>query len=226
MPLPTPKQGEERSAFVSRCMGDDTARREFPEQEQRAAVCYAQWRKKHPEDKAPAKSSEWREMIHADLAVAIQAAEDGDKLPTFAITAYTGGPLLVSAYLNPVVLDLAGVRAAGETIPSFLAHDPTAIVGHGEPVISAQRIKIDGVISGGGRAAEEVATSARRGFPWKASVGVIPEKVERVDAGATAKANGRNWPGPINIVRSGVLAEVSFVPIGADAKTTVSIAAT
>lgn len=45
MPLPTPSSGEDQSGFVSRCMGSDTMRKEFPKQKQRAAVCYSQWRK-------------------------------------------------------------------------------------------------------------------------------------------------------------------------------------
>jgi phage head maturation protease len=44
MPLPTPNEGETEQEFISRCMGDDTANEDFPEQQQRAAVCYRQWR--------------------------------------------------------------------------------------------------------------------------------------------------------------------------------------
>jgi lambda family phage portal protein len=40
--MPTPSPGESESDFVSRCMGDDTMVSEYPDTEQRAAVCYAQ----------------------------------------------------------------------------------------------------------------------------------------------------------------------------------------
>lgn len=40
--LPTPS-GESEDVFISRCMGDDQMVKEFPDQDQRAAVCYAQW---------------------------------------------------------------------------------------------------------------------------------------------------------------------------------------
>jgi ATP-dependent protease ClpP protease subunit len=46
MPLPKPKPKEEQKDFISRCMGDGVMNKEFPEQEQRAAVCYRQWREK------------------------------------------------------------------------------------------------------------------------------------------------------------------------------------
>ena len=46
MPMPTPHAGETRESFVSRCMGDRTMRTDFPNQDQRAAVCFRQWRSK------------------------------------------------------------------------------------------------------------------------------------------------------------------------------------
>ena len=45
MPLPKPTEGESERAFVGRCMADTTMRREFPRQDQRAGVCYAQYRR-------------------------------------------------------------------------------------------------------------------------------------------------------------------------------------
>jgi hypothetical protein len=44
MPLPTPGKDEEKNAFISRCMGSDVMNTEFPEQKQRSAVCYSQWK--------------------------------------------------------------------------------------------------------------------------------------------------------------------------------------
>ena len=39
-----PRATETRDEFISRCMGDSKMNAEFPEQEQRAAVCYSYWR--------------------------------------------------------------------------------------------------------------------------------------------------------------------------------------
>ena len=44
--LPTPRKNEKQDAFVSRCMSNAEAKREFPEQKQRLAVCFSQFRKK------------------------------------------------------------------------------------------------------------------------------------------------------------------------------------
>lgn len=51
MPLPKPGKGEPENGFIGRCMGDPKMRSEFPDQKQRAAVCYAQWRRKDKEKK-------------------------------------------------------------------------------------------------------------------------------------------------------------------------------
>jgi DNA-binding ferritin-like protein len=45
MPLPKPKNKEKKSEFVSRCIGDTQSNKDFPDQKQRIAVCYAQWDK-------------------------------------------------------------------------------------------------------------------------------------------------------------------------------------
>ena len=42
--LPTPEGGEKEADFVSRCMASDVMQAEFPEQDQRAAVCHRQFR--------------------------------------------------------------------------------------------------------------------------------------------------------------------------------------
>ena len=51
MPLPAPNSGESEKDFVSRCMGAEGMNSEYPKQDQRAAVCYSQWRKAHGEKK-------------------------------------------------------------------------------------------------------------------------------------------------------------------------------
>lgn len=45
MPIPTPNEGEAQRDFIPRCMGDRTMNSEYPERDQRAAVCFSSWRK-------------------------------------------------------------------------------------------------------------------------------------------------------------------------------------
>jgi HK97 family phage major capsid protein/HK97 family phage prohead protease len=44
--LPKPKPDEKKDDFLSRCIGDETMNKEYPDNKQRAAVCYRQWQNK------------------------------------------------------------------------------------------------------------------------------------------------------------------------------------
>lgn len=55
MPLPKPNDGESQGDFMDRCMGNETMVAEYPDEEQRAAVCHKQWEGKgagEPETRA------------------------------------------------------------------------------------------------------------------------------------------------------------------------------
>lgn len=58
MPLPTPTGGESREAFVSRCMGDPIMRGEFPNSDQRYAVCRRQFDRPSSKSEAEYTNSE------------------------------------------------------------------------------------------------------------------------------------------------------------------------
>ena len=46
MPLPKKKKGESEEEFMSRCMRDDNAQKEFPDHKQQVAVCLSKSGKK------------------------------------------------------------------------------------------------------------------------------------------------------------------------------------
>jgi hypothetical protein len=46
MPLPKPNDNESKSDFIQRCMGDEKARAEFPDNTTRYAVCNSQYEQK------------------------------------------------------------------------------------------------------------------------------------------------------------------------------------
>jgi len=46
MPLPTPKKGEKKEGFIKRCMSDKAMKSEYPDKDQRYAVCESQWKSK------------------------------------------------------------------------------------------------------------------------------------------------------------------------------------
>jgi len=46
MPIPKPNQNENRQKFVSRCMSNDTMKKEYPDGKQRVAICLGQTKRK------------------------------------------------------------------------------------------------------------------------------------------------------------------------------------
>jgi hypothetical protein len=50
MPIPTPREGEDRTQFLTRCMDDPIARVEFQDVEQRLAVCMTQWDRRNDDN--------------------------------------------------------------------------------------------------------------------------------------------------------------------------------
>ncbi len=154
------------------------------------------------------------------------AGEGGEKTPRFSMTAYTGGPMSVGYWDAPVVIDLAGLAIPSRHIPIRLQHDPEAGVGHTDRLeVAAGELVAEGVISRATDAARDVVESARRGFPWQASVGAAIKKYEFVKGGQSAVVNGRSVAGPVYIMREATLGEISFVDLGADSATSVSVAA-
>ena len=72
MPLPKPKEGEDKDKFINRCMVDKTMLSEFPDEKQRYAVCFAQW-----DERAAARPQ--REIRMAELR-AVEPAGDTNEM--------------------------------------------------------------------------------------------------------------------------------------------------
>ena len=151
-------------------------------------------------------------------------SEGGRTLRPFAMTAYTGAAMRVEGFYRPVVIDLAGLRVPSKALPILRGHDPERIVAHTDDVqVTAQRVRVTGLMSGVGPAAQEVLQLSDNGFPWQSSVGASVERMEYVDAGASVKVNGRTVDGPAVVARASTLREISFVPLGADPGTSAKV---
>lgn len=168
--------------------------------------------------------------IEAAAVEWIAAADDAEgaaaKPKRFAIRAYNGGPMQVAAFGPPVVIDLAGLTAKAP-IPILANHDPQQIVGHADEIaVGDTALDLSGIVSGAGPAAAEVVASAARGFPWRASVGARPDKLEFVGEGVQTRVNGKTLTGPLYVARKATLGEVSFVAVAADGRTRAKVQAT
>ena len=68
MPLPTPNKGEKEKDFISRCMGNNTMKKEYPDTKQRTAVCYSQWRRSKKQKQSQEARNVTRELYQFDIA--------------------------------------------------------------------------------------------------------------------------------------------------------------
>ncbi len=167
------------------------------------------------------------ELLLSAAEVEIQAT---GKSPSVSIVAYTGGLMVVPGW-GPVAIELGGIDASAEQVSILADHNASlaGIVGHGKAVVANGKLLVQGTITPSTDAARQVVDLAKGGFRFQASVGVAPLEYDRVRAGELVEVNGRAVKAPASgftLVRAGVLREVSIVAIGADAGTSVSIAAT
>jgi len=225
VPLPEPNQGETREQFIDRCMADETMVREFPDTKQRRAVC---------EQQARAEAGATVQLLSDPGALSIEAAadiaaadDDGKpKLPRFSMVAYTGGAMRIAGWRYPVVVDLAGLAIPSQSRPIRFGHDAASGVGHTyQLAVSEGKLVAAGVVSRDTAAAREIVASARNGFPWQASLGASVEQFEFVRENQTVLVNGREFKGPVNVVRKATLGEISFVDLAADSNSSASVAA-
>lgn len=177
-------------------------------------------------------SGQTPELLQAATGeVTVQAAGgEGDQLPTFEMQAYSGGLLYPKGYPMPAVVDLTGVHQVPAPI-SLLNHDNNQRVGHLTQVTVTKGnkggITARGVISGDGAAAREVIAEAKRGFPWKCSIGVRPDPnfTRIIRDGETVRVNDRTFRGPVCVHGRTMLQEISFVPVAGEDQSFARVAA-
>ena len=174
--------------------------------------------------------SEPRSMqLTAEATIELEAAANADGqtlLPRFRMLAYTGTPMRVGGWRHPVILDLAGLSIPSQSRPIRFGHDPLSGVGHTDSIrVEQGQLVAGGLVSRDTPAAREVVTSSRNGFPWQASVGASVEEFEFVKESQQVTVNGKQYAGPLNVVRRSTLGEISFVDLGADGSTNASISA-
>ncbi len=141
-------------------------------------------------------------------------------------TAYSGGQIGQTWSGAPVVVDLASLVIA-EQVPLMYNHyySPEFRLGVVHCRNDGRQITFDGEIDIA-KALGAVIVEEGKKYEWQASIGSDPVgDVDEVKAGQAANVNGREFTGPLVIVRGAKLREVSVVALGADSDTHIRIAA-
>ena len=167
--------------------------------------------------------------IKLDTNVTFLQAADGESAPAtkkFRIVAYTGAQIRQGWSREPVVIDLAGMTLPA-TIPIVLGHDYAlgSILGQGVPSVQGGQLVVEGEILADNENARQVLALAAAGYQWQASVGADVGRHLKFGEDQSTTANGQAHVGPVRIVRGSTLRETSFVTLGADRSTAISIAA-
>ncbi|MBQ4314605.1 MAG: HK97 family phage prohead protease, partial [Lentisphaeria bacterium] len=138
--------------------------------------------------------------------------------------AYGGGKLNLG-WGHPVVVDLSGLDIA-ETIPLLTDHDnkTECRVGMISAQVKADTLEITGEILSDSEAAKNIVAQAKAGAQWQLSIGADVKEEMLVETG-TKVVNGQEHSAPFHHVTKSTLREVSVVAVGADASTTMKIAA-
>ena len=145
---------------------------------------------------------------------------EADTLTGFDIDAYTGA--VVERWWGRLVVAVDGIQAS-QQLPVFRDHDPGKIVGYSTATSNDGTFRVSGRFSDATEPAREVKALAAEGFPWQASIGVAPRTVLELGQNAVMAVNGQEVRGPAEVWLESEVYETSFVPLGADSNTRVSV---
>lgn len=147
----------------------------------------------------------------------------------FSIAAYNGGTLPVNGFELPVIVDLQGLRIPPDgVIPLLIDHEISteATLGQTDSIVNdGESLAISGPVTGISHRAQNVLAMFDGGHSWQASIGLLVTQQEMIAAGQSVAVNGQTFVGPVIVARESVLRETSVLPMGADATTSVNLAA-
>ena len=148
------------------------------------------------------------------------AAASDQAIRLFSIDAYTGA--VIDSHYGRLTFDVAGMKAKSK-IPILREHQRDRIVGYGETFSQDQVFMVNGKFTAATPDGQECLALADEGYPWQASVGIRPVKIKTLKANETLVVNGKTLSGPAEVWTQSEVGEVSFVSLGADNNTSISV---
>lgn len=155
-------------------------------------------------------------------------AEQGSEKPSkVSMIAYTGGVMTPKVGNGRVrlVVDLGSAKIeAGRQIPALRDHDFKRVPGYLYAKVQDNQILAEGRLLENPEA-DDIRAAHSQGLKWQVSIGMEDATYEPIEAGRFVSVNGQRFQGPIFVARNARLREISFLSVGADADTHVSLAA-
>ena len=152
MPMPKPRKGEGQDNFIERCMGDPVMTKDYPEADQRRAVCQKQWDDRKQSKSAGAPDGDiTRLTVGGALAAAGVKADEESGLISGVSIITAGQPIGYNGTVDQVTLkqvaDILSTRTQGTksrvTHPEagFLVSDDGILYGVGRVVAGSIRME-------------------------------------------------------------------------------------
>lgn len=160
-------------------------------------------------------------------APTIEAAGGSEKPSKVSMIAYTGGIMTPKVGNSRVrlVVDLASAKIeAGRQIPALRDHDFKRVPGYLYAKVENNQVLAEGKLLDNPEA-DDIRAAHSQGLQWQVSIGMEEARYEPIEAGRSVVVNGQRFQGPIFVARDARLREISFLSVGADADTHVSLAA-
>lgn len=133
--------------------------------------------------------------------------------------AYSGAAIPQWGPYSNLVVDLSSLKVAKAKTPMLRDHNPSQVAGHSKVTLSGNQLDIDGQLSLKTAHGQEITLLAEDGVEWELSLGVFEGRMEEV---RDTEVNGVMYPFA-NVLRDGLLREVSVVIIGADVNTNATV---
>lgn len=160
--------------------------------------------------------------LQATFDIQCELESDGE-LPKIKMVANSGSVMTFGK--QKYAIDVDGVFGHNESVPIVYGHEVSAGIGHTTSIKAVDgQLLIEGVVSRETPFAQDFVSSARKGFPWQASVGgMIVDKLS-LKKGESVELHGSMIEGACDIVTKFELFEVSVVEFGADPATASMVA--
>jgi hypothetical protein len=152
----------------------------------------------------------------------ISLAKGDNEEPKMNMVGYSGGIIKDHWYWGNLAIDVAGVQFKKNKFPILENHWTDQKIGFTSKLKKDENkltVDPDKTTFLETKYAQEFISNSMKGFPYQASISIIPDKVQRLGEKEEAEVNGFTMKGPGSIIRSCEFKEVSVCVFGYDSNT-------
>jgi len=156
----------------------------------------------------------------------IQAKKEDSGNLTFNVQAL-GGEVIEHWWFGRIVQDMAGMTMAAERIPLDYNHDAGEVIGFAEIQSTIEGLFLTAtIVPFENDRGAEIAHKIAAGVPYQSSIDYVPTKpdeilYEYIAENEITQVNGKEFEGPLTVVRKWTLHGLAICPHGADSDTSV-----